>query len=181
MAIVATRMMTGRSGRLPADWSWQRKASLIAFALMMTYLHSLYILFFYVTDWDYWWPFWTGMTVEQRLFSYALALFANLGLIAMPFVRAPGRILRAVIALSLTMGLLVSIAWLARDLGTFGLLGVGLRPTTEHIGRFLADVILLVSPILLRALFASAIFLNSWLLFNLVKRPEDAGESKHGR
>jgi hypothetical protein len=35
-------LMAGRSRGLPGDWPWKRKASLIVFALMMTYLHSLY-------------------------------------------------------------------------------------------------------------------------------------------
>jgi uncharacterized membrane protein len=49
MDVLATSTMAARSGPLPADWSWKRKTALIVFALIMAYLHSLYILFFYAT------------------------------------------------------------------------------------------------------------------------------------
>ena len=154
-----------------AGWSRKKCAAVFALGLLMFYLHSLYILGFYVSEDEYWWPVWTGMTLQQRLLSHALALFANLSLLVMPFLRAPGGSMRAVLALSLTFGLVISIAWLARDLWTFGLLNIGSIPTTGHIGIFLGDIILLVSPLLLRGLFATAIFLESWFLFTLVKRP----------
>jgi hypothetical protein len=116
MEIVATRMMAGCSGRLPAEWSNGRKTALIVFALLMAYLHSFYILGFYVSDMEYWGTVWIGVTAKQRLLSFGLGLLANFGLIAAPFLRAPGRTLRAVVALSLTSGFLISVVWLGRDL-----------------------------------------------------------------
>jgi hypothetical protein len=169
MNIVATRTMADRPGGLPADWSRKRKALLIVFALMMTYLHSLYIVFFYVTDWDYWWPFWTGMTVEQRLLSYALALFTNFGLMAMPFVRAPGRLLRTLVAVSLGCGALISAAWLLRDLWVLGLPKLAPVSLSEGFAFFLIAVILEFLNIALRVLYATAILLNLWFLVKMTR------------
>ncbi|MGH6902192.1 MAG: hypothetical protein ACREIR_05580 [Geminicoccaceae bacterium] len=115
-------MIAGRSGALPTDWSWQRKTALIVFALIMAYLHSFYILSFYVSEMEYWGTVWIGVTAEQRLLSFGLGLLANFGLIAVLLLRAPGRPLRAVVALSLTSGLLISVLWLGRDLWVGGLL-----------------------------------------------------------
>jgi hypothetical protein len=122
MDVLATSTMAARSGPLPADWSWKRKTALIVFALIMAYLHSFYILGFYVSDMEYWGTVWIGVTVEQRLLSFGLGLFANFGLIAVLLLRAPGPTLCAVIALSLTSGLLISVVWLGRHLWLGGLL-----------------------------------------------------------
>jgi hypothetical protein len=165
----ATRMIGKRPAALPADWPWQRKAALIVFALLMTYLHSLYILFFYVTDWDYWWPFWTGMTVEQRLFSYALALFANFGLMALPFVRAPSGLMRRLLAGSLGWGALISTAWLLRDLWVLGLPELGPVSTSEGVAFFLIAVVLSILNIAIRVFYATAIFLNLWFLLKITR------------
>lgn len=169
ITVVSAGMLGRRSGPLPADWSWRRKASLIVFALMMTYLHSLYILFFYVTDWDYWWPFWTGMTVEQRLLSYALALFGNFGLMAMPFVRAPGPAVRLVLAASLGAGALISIAWLSHDLRVLGLPDLGPVSTSEGVAFFAIAVILSILNIAIRVFYATAILLNLWFLMQIIR------------
>ena len=118
-------MIARRPSRVPADWPRRRKAALIAFALIMAYLHSFYLLGFYVSEDEYWWPVWTGMTAEQRLLSFALALFANFGLMAMPFLRAPGRVLRALVTLSLSFGLAISVAWLGHDIYALGLPDMG--------------------------------------------------------
>jgi hypothetical protein len=122
MGVVVARSMAGRSAALPVDWSWQRKTALIVFALIMAYLHSFYILGFYVSEMEYWGTVWIGVTVEQRLLSFGLGFFANFGLIAVLLLRAPGRTLCAVVALSLTSGLLISVLWLGRDLWVGGLL-----------------------------------------------------------
>lgn len=156
MGIVATGMLARRSGPLP-DWSWKRKASVIVFALIMTYLHSFYILGFNVSEMEYWGTVWIGVTAEQRLLSFAIGLFANLGLMGMPFLRAPGRVLRAVVALSLTFGLLISIAWLSHDVWTLGL------PSSYN------TMIFRILDILVRIFYAIAIYLN--LLF-LIKVAE---------
>jgi hypothetical protein len=171
MDAVATRVMAGRSGPLPADWSWKRKTTLVVFALMMTYLHSLYILGFYVSELEYWWPFWTGMTVEQRLFSYALALFANFGLLVAPFLRAPSRQLRASLAVSFGCGALISIAWLLRDLWVmkfspfWPLWALGFRELGAL--RLTMDF---ASRMVIRLIYAVAIYINLYLLMTIVRR-----------
>jgi hypothetical protein len=151
------RMITGRPASLPADWSWKRKASLIVFALIMAYLHSFYILGFYVSEMEYWGTVWIGVTAEQRLLSFALALFANLGLMAMPFLQALGRILGVVVALSLTFGLLISIAWLSHDVWTLGL------PSSYN------TILFRILDILVRIFYAIAIYLNLLLLIKAAK------------
>jgi hypothetical protein len=141
MDIAATRIMAGRPGGLPADWSRKRKALLIVFALMMAYLHSFYILGFYTSKPEYWGTVWIRVTAEQRLLSFVLGLCANAGLIAMPFLRTPGRILRALVALSLTSGLLISVAWLGRDLWVLGLPELGHVSKSEGFAFFLIDLL----------------------------------------
>lgn len=148
-------MIAARSGRLPVDWSWRRKTALIVFALMMAYLHSFYILGFYVADMEYWGTVWIGVTAEQRVLSFGLALFANLGLMAMPCLRAPGRILRALVALSLTSGLLISVVWLSRDLWVGSLL------------NSYNTVVFSVLSVLVRIFYALTIFLNLLFLIRI--------------
>lgn len=103
-----------------AGWSRRRRAWLFVLGLLMVYLHSLYILAFYVPEEEYWFPFWTGMTVADRLLSFLLAFIANFGLLAAPFLRTPGRWMRALLAASLCWGILISAAWLMRDMVVMG-------------------------------------------------------------
>jgi transposase len=140
---------------LPADWSRKRKASLIVFALIMAYLHSFYILGFYVSETEYWGTVWIGVTAEQRLLSFGLGLFANFGLMALPFLRAPGRVLRAVAVLSLTFGLLTSIAWLSHDIWTLGL------PSSYD------TLLFRVLDILVKVFYLIGIYLNLLLLIKV--------------
>jgi hypothetical protein len=153
--------------RAPVHWSRKRTAALIVFALIMAYLHSFYILGFYTSDIEYWGTVWIGVTTEQRLLSFLLGLFANLGLMAMPFVRAPGRILSAAIALSLAFGLLISVAWLVGDLWDMGLPAPGRVPSTEGIVILLLDILLFALPIAVRVFYAAAIWLNLHFLLSL--------------
>jgi hypothetical protein len=48
-----------------ARWSRKQRAAVFALGLLMFYLHSLYILRFYVSEDEYWWPVWTEMTVAR--------------------------------------------------------------------------------------------------------------------
>jgi hypothetical protein len=164
-------MIAERPAGLSADWSWRRKAALIVFALIMAYLHSFYILGFYVSEMEYWGTVWIGVTAEQRLLSFGLALFANLGLMAIPFLRAPGRALRTVVALSLTVGVLISVAWLGHDLWILGLPEPGPLPSAEQLVIFVIDVLLFILPVLVRILYAVTICLNFWFLVNLARMP----------
>lgn len=156
---------------------------MFALGLLMFYLHSLYILSFYVSEDEYWWPIWTEMTIEQRLLSYALALFANFGLLATPFLRTPGRILGAIVALSLISGLLISTGWLVVDLWGMGLLDAGPLPAGGNILRLSADLLLFFSPLIFRALYATTVWLNALFLFKIVRYPAPGttGEPKDGR
>jgi hypothetical protein len=86
------------------------------FGLFMLYVQSVYFTGFYISEDEYWFPFWTGMTVGDRLLSLVLAFAANVGLIATPFARAPGRTIRWLFVGSLTSGAAVSLAWLAGNL-----------------------------------------------------------------
>ncbi|MGH6921616.1 MAG: hypothetical protein ACREJ0_28425, partial [Geminicoccaceae bacterium] len=104
-----------------AGWSRKRRAWVFALGLLMTYLHSVYILAFYVPEEEYWFPFWTGMTVADRLLSFLLAFIANFGLLAVPFLRTPGRWMRVLLVVCLCWGALISTAWLARDIIVMGL------------------------------------------------------------
>jgi hypothetical protein len=155
-------MVAARSRGLPADWSWRRKVSLIVFALMMTYLHSLYILRFYVSELEYWWPFWTGMTVEQRLFSYALALFANFALMAMPFLRTWGLRMRVLLVISLSCGIAISIAWLARNLIIMGFFPLWPRGSLSS-----GLITLLLVRVAAYGVYGTAIYVYSKLLLSL--------------
>jgi hypothetical protein len=101
-------------------WSRKRRAAVLALGMLMLYLHSLYILAFYVPEEEYWFPFWTGMTVVDRLLSLILAFIANFALLAVPFLRTPGRWLRTVLAVSLCCGIAISTVWLTRRLIVMG-------------------------------------------------------------
>jgi hypothetical protein len=79
-------------------------------------VQSLCFTGFYIPEEEYWFPFWTGMTVGERLLSLVLAAATNIGLIATPFVRAPGRITRWLLVGSLVSGAAVSMAWVAGNL-----------------------------------------------------------------
>jgi hypothetical protein len=167
MEIVATRMVARRPGRLPADWSWQRKAALIVFASIMAYLHSFYILGFYTSDIEYWGTVWIGVTAKQRLLSFGLGLFANLGLMAMPFLRAPGRLMRLLLVISLGCGALISTAWLLRDLWVLGLPEVGRVSMSRGIGFFVIALVFSILNIMIRIFYAIAILLNLWFLMRI--------------
>jgi hypothetical protein len=97
-------------------WSRRRRVAVAAFGLFMLYVHSLYFTGFYVSEEEYWFPFWTGMTVGDRLLSLVLAFAANIGLIAAPFMRAPSRTVRGLLIASLVSGAIVSGAWVAQNL-----------------------------------------------------------------
>jgi hypothetical protein len=177
MDVSATRMIGRRPAALPPDWSWQRKASLIVFALVMAYLHSFYILGFYVSETEYWGTVWIGVTAGQRLLSFALGLLANFGLMAMPFLRAPGRMLRAAVAVSLAFGLVISLAWLDADLWEWGLPQPGRVPSVvEGIAIFFLDVLLFVLPVAVRVFYVVTIWLTLRFLLSLVQlRLADGG------
>jgi hypothetical protein len=164
-------MRLASPSRSPVDCSRKRKGGLILFALIMAYLQSFYILGFYTSDIEYWGTVWIGVTVEQRLLSFALGLFANLGLMAMPFLRAPGRVLRTGTALSLASGLLISIAWLTGDLWEMGLPEPGRVPSTERIVILLFDILLFVLPVAVRVFYGAAIWLNFRFLLCLSRMP----------
>ena len=125
----------------------------------MAYLHSFHILGFYTSDIEYWGTVWIGVTPGQRLLSFALGLFANFGLIATPFLRAPGLLMRSLIAVSLTSGLVVSIAWLAPDLRDIGLL--------RSYNTFLFSVLSVAT----RIFYAGTIHLNLRFLIRLAHQP----------
>jgi hypothetical protein len=152
------RMSLASPNRAPAGWSRKRKASLIVFALIMAYLQSFYILGFYTSDIEYWGTVWIGVTVEQRLLSFALGLLANFGLMAIPFLRAPGRILRILVMLSLGFGLLISIAWLSHDIDALGLL-----PASYNTMFFS------VLHIVVRVLYAVLVYLDAIYLIKMAR------------
>jgi hypothetical protein len=113
-------MDAARTQLWTAGWSRKRRVAVFALGLLMLYLHSLYILAFYVPEEEYWFPFWTGMTVVDRLLSLVLAFIANFALLATPFLRTPGRWMRALLALSLCCGIAISAVWLAGRLVVMG-------------------------------------------------------------
>jgi hypothetical protein len=99
-----------------AGWSRRRRAAVAIFGLFMLYVQSLYFTGFYLPEEEYWFPFWTGMTVGDRLLSLALASWSNAGLIIAPFLRRPGRVLRTLLVASLACGAIVSFAWIGQSL-----------------------------------------------------------------
>jgi hypothetical protein len=113
---ISRSMKPSRTELWTAGWSRRRRVAIAAFGLFMLYVHSLYFTGFYIPEEEYWFPFWTGMTVGDRLLSLALAAVANIGLIATPFLRSPGRTLRFLLVGSLVSGALVSLAWLVQSL-----------------------------------------------------------------
>ena len=109
-------MDVARTQLWTAGWSRRRRIATAAFGLFMLYVQSLYFTGFYIAEEEYWFPFWTGMTVGDRLLSLALASWSNAGLIIAPFLRRPGRTLRFVLVASLASGAIVSLAWIGQNL-----------------------------------------------------------------
>lgn len=162
-------MSLSSPSRSPVDWSRKRKAGLILFALIMAYLQSFYILGFYTSDIEYWGTVWIGVTVEQRLLSFALGLLANFGLLAMPFLRAPGRILLTLMALSLAFGLLVSIAWLHYGLHTLSAPDLASDAFPTQPALSFIEIFFFVLSLLVRMFYAGAVLLSSWFLVLLAR------------
>jgi hypothetical protein len=96
MPMNATRTQLWTTG-----WSRGRRAGVAAFGLFMLYVQSLFFTGFYIPEEEYWFPFWTGMTVGDRMLSLALAGWCNAGLIIAPLLRSPGRALRFLLVASL--------------------------------------------------------------------------------
>ena len=109
-------MDTARTQLWTASWSRKRRVAVAAFGLFMLYVQSLYFTGFYIPEEEYWFPFWTGMTVGDRLLSLALASWSNAGLIIAPFLRRPGCTLRSLLVASLACGAIVSLAWIGQSL-----------------------------------------------------------------
>jgi hypothetical protein len=162
-------MGLGSPSRSPVDWSRKRKAGLILFALIMAYLQSFYILAFYVSDMEYWGTVWIGVTAEQRLLSFLLALLANFGLIAMPLLRSPGRILSGMIALSLAYGMLLSIGWSSYGIGTLSMPVLEPNASRQQVEFWLIGICFFVLYFAVIAFYLGAILLNGWFLVILTR------------
>jgi hypothetical protein len=120
-------MDTARTELWTAGWPRKRRAAVVLFGLFILYVQSLYFTGFYIPKEEYWFPFWTGMTVGDQLLSLVLATATNIGLIATPFVRAPGRTLRLLLIASLVSGAAVSLAWLGQSVATGSILRPSIR------------------------------------------------------
>jgi hypothetical protein len=132
-------MDTARTELRTASWARKRRVAVAAFGLFMLYIQSLYFTGFYIPEEEYWFPFWTGMTVGDRLLSLVLATATNIGLIATPFVRAPGRTLRLLLIASLVSGAAVSLAWLGKSLADW------VNTAAEYPDRFM-KILLALAP-----------------------------------
>jgi hypothetical protein len=123
----------------PSGWSRKGRAAVAVFGLFMFYVQSVYFTGFYIPEEEYWFPFWTGMTVGDRLLSLVLALAANVGLIMAPFLRAPGGAVRFLLIGSLISGAAVSLAWLGQSLADW------VNTATEYPDRFM-KILLALAP-----------------------------------
>lgn len=103
-----------RISEAPRRWA---RIGLALYALFMSYIHSLYITGFYVSEEEYWW---TGMTLTDRLTSLGLGLAANLGLLLAPFLRESVRMIKVSLMISLAFGSVLSGTWLIGDLTELG-------------------------------------------------------------
>jgi hypothetical protein len=147
----------------PAGWSRKRRAAVAAFGLFMFYVQSVYFTGFYIPEEEYWFPFWTGMTVGDRLLSLVLALAANVGLIATPFVRAPGRLLRLLLIASLVSGAVVSLSWLTQSLADWA------NTAIEYPDRFMKILWALApSTTVFYTIFGSHAYLSLSFVYHLM-------------
>ncbi len=98
-------------------WSIGRRIALFLVGLFQQFLHAGSLRMVLVPG--YKWP----APVEPILFlqTEAMALATSLGLLALPFVRSPGRTIRAVLMTSLALGVLANTARMLRGvyLGDF--------------------------------------------------------------
>jgi hypothetical protein len=148
------------------SWSRQRRVAVAPFALFMLYVQSLYFTGFYIPEEEYWFPFWTGMTVSDRLLSLMLALAANVGLIATPFLRAPGRAVRFLLIASLVSGAAVSLAWLAQDLADW------VNTANEYPDRF-TKILLALAPstAAFYTIYGAHVYLSLSFAYRLISTP----------
>jgi len=147
----------------PAGWSRKRRAAVVAFGLFMFYVQSVYFTGFYIPEEEYWFPFWTGMTVGDRLLSLVLALAANVGLIMAPFLRAPGRVLRLPLIASLVSGAIVSLSWLTQNLVDWA------NTAIEHPDSFMETLLALApSTSVLYTIFGSHAYLSLSFVYCLM-------------
>lgn len=156
-------MDAARTQLWTAGWSRGRRAAVAAFGLFMLYVQSLYFTGFYIPEEEYWFPFWTGMTVGDRMISLALATWSNFGLIIAPFMKqAPGRIVRFLLIGSLASGAIVSIAWLAGSLSDWT------NTAVQYPDRFV-DILLALAPstITLYTIYSVHIYLCTWFIFQI--------------
>ena len=145
-----------------AGWSRRRRAAVAVFGLLTLYVQSLYFTGFYIPEEEYWLPFWTGMTVGDRLVSLALAFAANVGLIATPFLRAPGRMIRCLLIGSLVSGALVSLAWLGQSLADW------VNTAIEYPDRFMKILLALaLSTITFYAIYGAHVYLSLSFVYRL--------------
>lgn len=163
-------MLGARRGGWPADWPRWRKAILIAFALIMAYLHSFYILGFYVSGMEYWGTVWIGVTTEQRLLSFGHAVLANLGPVAMLFLRKLGRLLRFLLAISLSCGALISVGWLTSDLWRvkFSPLWPFWSLGFQELGVIRLSIHFIVH-LVIRAIYAASIVINLYFMMIIIR------------
>jgi hypothetical protein len=158
-------MDAARTQLWTTGWSRNRRVAVALFGLFMLYVQSLYFTGFYIPEEEYWFPFWTGMTVGDRLLSLVLAFAANVGLIVTPFLRDPGRTIRLLLIGSLVSGATVSFAWLAQGLADW------MNTASEYPDRFMEILLaLLPSTLISYVMFGSHAYLSLSLTRQLYLR-----------
>lgn len=113
----AAQVAAGRLVLWTADWSIGRRIAVFLLGLLQQFLHAGSFRMVLVSG--YKWP----EPVEPLLFlqTEAVALATSFGLLALPFVRFPGRKMRAVLMTSLGLGVLANAVRMLRGvyLGDF--------------------------------------------------------------
>ncbi|MGH6899831.1 MAG: hypothetical protein ACREJ5_25315 [Geminicoccaceae bacterium] len=160
-APVATGQVTLWTGKWPVG----RRIALFLFGLFMQFAHSVFFRMLLVPGYE-----WLD-TIEPRLYvlGEALAMTTNFGLLALPFLKAPGRVMRPVVITALALGALANAAWMIRGL-FLGALWFPLRCDPRQLGFACNEAILVdifIDEVVAYVLYGSALWLNLYFLGKL--------------
>jgi hypothetical protein len=113
----AAQRAAGRVVQWTADWSVGRRIALFLVGLFQQFLHAGFFRMVLVPGYE--WP--GPIDPLVYLLTEALAVATSLGLLALPFVRFPGRTMQAMLMTSLALGVLANAARMLRGvyLGDF--------------------------------------------------------------
>jgi hypothetical protein len=161
----AAHVAAGRVALWTAEWSVGRRIVLFLFGVLQQFFHGGYFRMMLVPG--YKWP----EPVDPLLFllTETGGLATSFGLLALPFVKAPNRTIRAVLMVSLTLGALANAARMLSGvyLGDFWFPFVC---DSQQRGIPCGDAVdKLITDVGIHVLFGTALYLNFYFFWRLLR------------